>query len=142
VSSLPPLFIQWIRLRDDIGTIGLFFYQWIKTSKIPDIQYIRTRKSPIERRLYTALKQAGFRVKTQYAMGAYRCDLAIPRYKLVIECDGESFHNSKKQKARDRKKAYYIRRKHKWKLLRFTGSQINRDVGKCVEKIQTAIHTK
>src|SRR3954465_15678839 len=98
VSWVPPLVNQWIRFRDDIGTIGLFFYQWIKTAKIPDLQYIRTRKSPIERRLYVALKTAGYRVKAQYAMGAYRCDLAIPKYKLVIECDGEAYHSSKKQK--------------------------------------------
>ena len=128
-------FIQWIRFRDDVGTIGLFFYQWVKTKKWPDIHYIRTRKSPIERKLYVALKKAGYRVKAQYVMGPYRCDLAITKYKLVIECDGASYHSSKKQKARDRKKTYYIRKKHRWKLLRFTGSQINGELVRCVEKV-------
>ncbi|WP_051272002.1 endonuclease domain-containing protein [Shimazuella kribbensis] len=132
---MTPLFIQWIRFRDDIGSISLFFYQWLKTGKLPDIHYIRTRSSPIERKLYVALQKAGYKVNAQYAMGPYRCDLAIPKYKLVIECDGEAYHSSKKQKARDRKKAYYIRKKHRWKLLRFKGSQITREIEKCVEKV-------
>ena len=136
---MSPTFIQWIRFRDDVGSIVLFVYQWLKTGKLPDIHYIRTRKSPIERKLYVALKKAGYRVKAQYVMGPYCCDLAITKHKLVIECDGAAFHSSKKQKARDRKKAYYIRKKHKWKLLRFKGSEINSNVEQCVEKIHLTL---
>lgn len=136
---MPPLWLQVIRIRDDVGTVALFVYQWWKTRKCPDIQYIRTRHSPIERKLYVALKQAGYEVKSQYAFGAYRCDLAIPKYKLAIECDGAMYHRSKKQKALDRKKENYIRQRHKWKLLRFTGSQIHRDAAQCVAKIKRVL---
>jgi very-short-patch-repair endonuclease len=132
---LLPLFIRWVRFRDDVGSLFLFFYQWLKTAKCPDMDYIRTGKSPIERKLYVALKAAGYRVKSQYTMGPYRCDLAITKYKLVIECDGATYHSSKQQKDLDRRKTYYIQKKHRWRVLRFTGSHINRDMAKCMEKI-------
>ncbi len=132
---LVPLFIRFLRWKDDAGSLFLFFYQWLKTAKLPDLNYIRTRKSMIERRLYVALKKVGYRVKAQYTMGPYRCDLAIPKYKLVIECDGAAFHGTKHQQKLDKRKTAYIKRKHHWKVLRFTGSQINGEMEKCVEKI-------
>ncbi|MEK4799946.1 DUF559 domain-containing protein [Thermoactinomyces sp. FSL K6-2592] len=96
---------------------------WILNEKIQwDYQYAKAQ-SPIERRLYNALKNK-YKVKTQVPCGRYRIDIALPRYRIAIEADGRPYHSSKKQKAHDRKKTQYLQ-KNGWKVLRFTGSQIN-----------------
>lgn len=98
--------------------------------------------SPIESRLYFALLKRGYKPITQYRCGYYRIDLALPRYDIAIECDGKAFHSSPKQKARDKKRTSYLYR-HGWKtVLRFSGSDINKNPDACVDKIERYIRRK
>jgi very-short-patch-repair endonuclease len=96
-------------------------------------------ESPIEWRLYNALKRRGYEVKTQVRCGAFRIDLALPQYRVAIECDGHAFHSSPSQKSRDRRRTAYLYRNGWNSVLRFTGSEINRDVEKCVDRIESKI---
>lgn len=91
-------------------------------------------ESFIERRLYDALLFNGYYVKTQTPCGKYRIDITLPHQKLAIECDGKAYHSTKQQKAHDRRKDAYLR-KHGWKVLRFSGSRINRDMAGIIRKI-------
>lgn len=92
-------------------------------------------ESPIERRLYDCLKFRGELVKTQVPCGKYRIDIALPAYRIAIECDGKAYHSTKEQKARDSRKNAYLR-KQGWKVLRFSGSRITRDLKGIIARIE------
>jgi very-short-patch-repair endonuclease len=94
--------------------------------------------SPIERRLYNALKFNGYYVRTQVPCGKYRIDLALPTYLIAIECDGKAYHSTPEQKEHDRRKNAYLKQKG-WKVLRFSGSMINGNLGRVLKKIRETI---
>lgn len=114
---------------------------WIMKEKISwDYQYAKTQ-SPIERRLYNLLKGKGYRIKTQVPCGKFFIDIAIPKYKLAIECDGKAYHSSPDQKRHDERKNRYLR-KNGWSVLRFSGSDIHSKLGNCLKRIESKIHKK
>lgn len=96
----------------------------------------RAFDSFIELRLYNELTRRGYHVVPQYRCGYYRIDLALPRYRVAIECDGHAFHSSPAQKKRDARRSAYLRRNGWRSVLRFSGSQINKDVSACVNRIE------
>lgn len=89
--------------------------------------YLEKCESPIETRLYNALKHNGYSVTTQVKVGRYRIDIAIPSHKIAIECDGKASHTAPSDKARDRRKDAFLRR-NGWRVLRFSGRRIYRDL--------------
>lgn len=91
-------------------------------------------ESPIEMRLYNALRNNGYTPVTQVKEGRYRIDIAFIPHKIAIECDGRDFHSSPKDRARDRRKDAYLRSQG-WKVLRFSGSRIHRDMGGILKRI-------
>jgi very-short-patch-repair endonuclease len=103
-------------------------------------EYYKT-ESPIERRLFKALWSLNYPVVCQYPFYRYRLDLAIPALKIAIEADGKAYHSSPKQKAHDRKRDAYLKL-HGWQTLRFSGSQINRDISWVVRRIKKEIQRK
>lgn len=81
----------------------------------------------------------------QADIGPYRVDFLFTVHvhgksaRLVVECDGHDFHEKTKEqaqrdKARDR---YFVG--EGIAVLRFTGSEIHRDVQACVEEIQNVL---
>jgi len=84
-------------------------------------------ESPIERRVYLGLLQHRLHATPQYRLGRYRIDLAFPSQMVAIECDGKDFHTSPKQKAHDKKRDIFMQEKG-WKVLRFSGKRIYRDL--------------
>ncbi|MFB3160453.1 DUF559 domain-containing protein [Neobacillus sp. 179-J 1A1 HS] len=95
-------------------------------------------ESYIERRLYDALISRGYSVSTQVWCGKYRIDIALLGPRIAIECDGKDYHSSAEQKAHDRRKNAYLRR-HGWKVMRFTGSQINGNMRQIITRIDKAV---
>ncbi|MEH7442762.1 DUF559 domain-containing protein [Bacillus sp. JJ1122] len=91
--------------------------------------------SPIERRLYDALRYQGEFVKTQVRCGKYRIDIALPAYQIAIECDGKAYHSTERQKAHDRQKNAYLKA-NGWKVLRFTGKRIYKDLNGVIRRIE------
>lgn len=92
-------------------------------------------ESPIERMLYLALVNNDYSPYTQYKIGKYRCDMAFPSYKLIIECDGKDYHSSKSQKNRDGIRDKYLK-ECGYTAIRFTGRQIYKNRKGCVRKIE------
>ncbi|MDP4085779.1 MAG: DUF559 domain-containing protein [Bacillota bacterium] len=92
-------------------------------------------ESPIEFRLYDALKIRGEYIRTQVPSGRFSIDIALPAYHIAIECDGKDNHSTPKQKAHDRRKDQYLR-KNGWKVLRFSGSRIYRDMKAIIARIE------
>src|SRR5690606_13784691 len=115
---------------------GILAYVLHKPSK--DYTEIDYCESYIERRLYKALQLRGYYVRTQVRCGKYRIDIALPSYRLAIECDGKAYHSSAEQKAHDRRKNAYLRR-NGWRVLRFSGRQINGELSKVLARIEKAL---
>lgn len=96
--------------------------------------------TPIEKKLYSELekelesKKMEVQVYRQLQTGSYRLDLAIPGLKIDVECDGQEYHDGKVDKRRDQ----YLK-KAGWKILRFTGSEINSETAYCIRLIKEAI---
>ena len=97
-------------------------------------------ESPIEWRLYNALKNKGYDVRTQTRCGPYRVDLTLPKYRIAIECDGKAYHSSPKQREQDKRRSGYLYRNGYTSVLRFTGSEINRNPYYCVDAIERKIN--
>lgn len=82
----------------------------------------------------------------QYKWEGYRIDFAIcSKYvdgPIFVECDGHDFHErTKDQAARDRLKDREIQQAG-IPILRFTGSEIYRDPGKCGHQIITFVSSR
>ncbi len=121
--------------------VGILFYilNEIRVRKTnqqipPKFEYQKC-ESPIESRLYRALVLRGEKVEAQVSCGFYRIDLVLRKYRIAIECDGKAYHSSEDQKAYDRRKNLYLRKKG-WKVLRFTGSSINGKLDIVLAKIE------
>lgn len=99
------------------------------------IIYQQRCESYIEQRLFDELKKNGFQPIPQVKCGPYRIDIALPKYRLAIECDGEYWHSSPEAKRRDAKKNYYLKKKG-WKVCRFKGKTINKRLNYCINHIK------
>lgn len=109
---------------------------WDRTQEVPQVDWERKKtESPIERRLLFALRSRGYYPRTQVPCGKYSIDIAFPVQRITIECDGKTYHSSPQQKAHDRKKDRFLR-KNGWRVLRFTGSQINGKMGYVIKRIE------
>lgn len=99
-------------------------------------------ESPIERAYwsvaYFALRDYGDLIP-QYQIGLYRLDFALVNVpgcrllKVAIELDGHDYHSSQDQRNHDTDRERWLMR-HGWQVVRFTGSQINRDAEACVRE--------
>jgi len=96
--------------------------------------------SPIELKLFKAFKRKKIDVIPQYKVKGYRIDLAYfpegedSEVKIAIECNGSIYHTLVKDKEWDKEKNKFLR-KEEWRVVRFTGRQINKDPYKLVNKV-------
>lgn len=78
----------------------------------------------------------GVTIGTQYPIGPYRADIYIKtgRRELVVECDGAAYHGSPEQVERDKRRDRYCAARgiH---VMRFNGTEINRDPRGCAAEI-------
>jgi very-short-patch-repair endonuclease len=99
-------------------------------------------ESPIERRFwahaYGPLSALGIFTPQVTAVG-YRLDFAltdipgVDLLKVAIELDGQDFHKTQDQRNYDTMRDRALM-KVGWQVVRFTGSQINRNVEGCVNE--------
>jgi very-short-patch-repair endonuclease len=84
-------------------------------------------ESPFEKLVLQRLLAAGYRVKTQWAVGAYRIDLVVEgkTRRLAVECDGERWHTPE-QLQRDLERQAILERLG-WIFIRIRGSVFFRD---------------
>lgn len=104
---------------------------------VPRFEWILVEMdSPLERRLYYALrKHYKGKIRAQYPFGPYWIDLALPEYKLALECDGDSYHSGRKMQEHDQKRDAYMR-KRGWKVMRFSTRQLKYFMPSVVKRIQ------
>jgi very-short-patch-repair endonuclease len=91
-----------------------------------EVQGKRT-ESPFERLVLQRLLATGYRVQTQWPVGAYRIDLVVEGRtgRLAVECDGEKYHTPE-QLQRDLDRQGVLERLG-WKFVRIRGSVFFRD---------------
>jgi very-short-patch-repair endonuclease len=99
------------------------------------------RTSPIEDRLYDAARDSGIQMERQFYTReggpGYMLDMAVfcSDGKLDVECDGDTWHIGTESAARDRARDNALTQAG-WRILRFSGSEINGDVEYCVKEVR------
>jgi very-short-patch-repair endonuclease len=68
---------------------------------------------------------------SQYPVGRYRIDFALPTIKFGIELDGFHSHSSTEDIASDRYRERQLMRAG-WTIIRFGGLEVHRSVSQCV----------
>jgi len=100
--------------------------------------------SPIEEKIYEILKEDEVPAERQLFVhegaNTYCLDFGIfcKEGKIDVECDGKAYHTTQEDREEDRLRNNELA-SYGWIVLRFTGSEINQNVRKCVKKIKNAI---
>src|SRR3990167_2826259 len=71
-------------------------------------------ESPMEAELYCEFLKVGLRGEKQYSVGPFFADIAFPEYKIVVEYDGEAYHQNKQK---DNERDVYFE-KYGWTIFR------------------------
>lgn len=95
------------------------------------------RVSGIERMMAEALAARGIKADAQYEIGPFVVDFALTEFNIVLECDGDYWHNLPKQIKKDRAKDAYLL-KCGWKVLRIKECDIRASVDQCVDRVLQA----
>lgn len=103
-----------------------------------EFDYRTLCESSLERKVYDALLQKGYNPRTQVRCGKYRIDVALPQYRIAIECDGEYWHSSPEAKRNDSRKNYFLK-KNGWIVCRFKGRAIQQNMEYVMTKIEEKI---
>lgn len=69
----------------------------------------------------------------QHNVGKFRLDFAVPEMMLCIELDGHEFHKTQEQRTHDAARERWLQL-NDWRVIRFTGSEIHKDVSRCVNQ--------
>lgn len=91
-------------------------------------------QSSIERKVFDGLVANGHVPVTQLKQGRFSLDLALPKYNLDIECDGEIWHNTPEAIAKDKRRDAFMK-SNGWRVLRFTDKEINENTNRVVQLI-------
>jgi very-short-patch-repair endonuclease len=96
-------------------------------------------ESPIEEAFWHAYLNArppeleGLRAQYEVLGGKYRLDFALPDVKVGIELDGYAYHSSPEAFTQDRKRERDLNLAG-WRIIHFSGSEINRDANGCIQQ--------
>jgi very-short-patch-repair endonuclease len=98
----------------------------------------------IEDKIHKSLKQENINSERQYFVydteEPYCLDFAVfcKDGKINVECDGEKYHSSKQEIAKDRTRNNDLTSSG-WSILRFSGKEINSDTKSCIRQIKQTI---
>ena len=99
--------------------------------------YILAQKghvTQIEKLVRDALTKCNLSFKMQYNVLSYWIDFAFPSIKLAVECDGERWHSTEEQIAKDKKRDEKLEAEG-WTVMRLKEKEVINDVDKVVNKI-------
>ncbi len=93
--------------------------------------------SPLELALHEALLARGIAARTGVVVAGYRLDLAVMHgdAQIDVECDGSPFHVDRES---DSTRDAAIEAEG-WKVIRFSGRKLGRDIEQCVETISAVV---
>ena len=93
--------------------------------------------SPIEFKLYEAMRQEGLDPVPQFYIQGYYADFAFPDVRLAVEADGV-IHRDAARQQHDRKRDWILRRAG-WTVKRFHGTTIHRKASNCAYVIRREV---
>ena len=95
----------------------------------------RQTESEFEKRVLARLLAAGYRVRPQWPVGAYRIDLVVDgdERRLAVECDGERWHTSEQLQSDLERQA--VLQRLGWVFARIRGSLFFRDPDRAMEPV-------
>ena len=96
--------------------------------------------SPIEVKLYEALRQDGLSPIPQFRIEGYIVDFAFPDVRLAIEADGREYHSGNRRD-RDHKRDWILGRQG-WTVKRFYGTTIHQRAGNCSFVIKREVEAR
>lgn len=100
--------------------------------------------SPIETAFWNAYLRRlppellGLRTQHSALNGRYRIDFALPAKKIGIELDGYAWHSSREAFTKDRERQRNLEM-NGWRIIRFSGSEINANADNCVLQAATLV---
>jgi very-short-patch-repair endonuclease len=97
--------------------------------------YQQPPPSPIERSFWETAKPLIPELEREVWIDKYRVDFLIPSKKIIIELYGYEHHNTKQKLAKDAERERYLQRLGYQMIIRFTGTEVFKDVGKCVSEV-------
>ena len=92
------------------------------------------KNTSIELDMQKALERRGIRISTHQPIGGICCPDIFIEPNIVVECDGDYWHSLPGRRAEDEAHNSALR-KAGYKVFRFLGSEIIKDVDLCVEKV-------
>ena len=125
-----------------------------------NMQHIHSKNTSIEVALRKALWHKGYRYRKNYSQLPGSPDIVFTKYKIAIFCDGEFFHGKdwevlKPRLQKGKNGEFWIskisRNKERddeinkkllfmgWKVLRFWGTDIKKNVDECIKVIEETI---
>ena len=96
--------------------------------------------SPIEFKLYEAMRHEGLYPVPQFRVEGYIVDFAFPDIMLAIEADGVSYHTGERRD-RDRRRDWILSRKG-WSVKRFYGTTIHNRASNCAYIINKEVSAR
>lgn len=96
-------------------------------------------ESPIEQMMFDGLSSCRVIFDTQVEIDRFRVDFLVDR-RLIVECDGEDFHYATDaQRLRDLLRDRHLMRVTGFRVLRFQGTRIYRELSRCLNEIAGAL---
>lgn len=96
--------------------------------------------SPIEIRLYEALRQEGLDPVPQYYVRGYYADFGFPDVRLLVEADG-AVHDDAAHRQRDHKRDWILTRQG-WTVKRFHGTTITHRAPNCAYIVRREVEDR
>lgn len=129
-----------------------------KEQRHKNMQAVKNKDSKIEVLLRSALWHKGYRYRKNYSKLEGKPDIVLVKYKIVIFCDSEFWHGynwSIRKNDIKSNKDFWIKKiegnikrdkfvneqlqQQGWKVLRFWGKDIQKNLQSCINKIEKAI---
>jgi very-short-patch-repair endonuclease len=95
-------------------------------------------ESYIEKAFAIALTSIEVSCCSQYSLGPYTIDFAIPEMQIAIECDGDYWHSQPASILRDKRKDRYLLNRG-WRVLHFSETEINIDIDRCLSLVMQTL---
>lgn len=103
------------------------------------LQVFPKKDTSIEVSMQQELNRRGIAYETHIPVcGVCQPDMIFPEKKVVIQCDGDYWHNLPEMIEKDRRQDKVLR-ENGWQVLRFWEHDINNDVSQCVDLIEGVV---
>ena len=102
--------------------------------------YKQPEPSPIEESFWAIAKDAIPELEREAWIGKYRVDFLVRHKKVIIELYGYQWHSTKGKLTQDAERERDLQRQG-YHVVRFTGSEVHRNVQKCIRDVLAIART-